>query len=1055
MLAKSNLSINESEFIKALFVEERNQVIDENILSKLTIEEVTESVEKWKKSSFLNNDDGFNLKLKELGYDIHSFGRAIQKVPISNLQPYINEVNNTINLALLTEGLKLSEGKKDYEGPLEMGLFIRPFLSYISKNLEKMLNKYLIDIPSNREKLKENLLLSIGEQLLNKAVRSIVLELHVAKLREELSGETSEERMQSFIYEKAYKSENLLKFYEEYAVLTRLLITRTEFFLKNVETAFSHFSTDWEELKNVFNLEGSPLVNIALGLGDTHQKGKTVGKFIFESNKIIIYKPKTLSISLVYNQFLKWIEERSEFPMLKPYTLLSYEDHGWEELVNYDPCSSIEEVRRYYTRFGVLVGLMHMIQGADFHLENVIAKGEYPFVIDLETLFHQYPKLDFPDTAEIKLKYKQSHSVIGTGLLPLMMFQNADGKGLDLSALNGKEQDLPFKVLRLSNEMTDDMKFTLQDEKFQGANNLPMLNDTVLNAEDYLDEILYGYQSICAFLMDNKEIILAKDGPLEKFKNETIRIVARGTQQYFNFINESAHPDYMRDALYLEQLYDRLWYYPYVDKRLIPHEIKDMLEGDVPFFTTKTNSRDLYASTGVVIENMFDSSGYDQVVQRIQNLTTEEIEYQKNWIRVSIKGSVKENVNIQPKKFEVNHQLPQNVEQIFIDEAMKIGDQLLKEAAYSDDRKTASWLSANINPNNQWFVSPAKQGMYDGLGGISLFLLYLGNQTGEKKYLDAAEAAMNSALNPVMESKGLVSAFSGTYSLLYPLVHFQKYMPNQKYIDKIESLKNRLKNSVKEDYVFDVLGGSAGIIHLLLNAYQISGDTEFLKIANLYGEHLLMHAHHLDEKHVAWKDPVNQKYLGGFSHGTSGIAWALLRLSDIIRGSEYKEIAYKALQYDRSLFDKKHGNWKDIREEEVNYCHQWCHGSSGIGLSRILMKNFDGNLHVDDEIHLALNNIKSYGFKNNDTLCHGNMGDTELFLQASFLYQDDNLIDQARYLGYQVIKHRELHGKYQCDSPIGINQPGLFLGISGIGLQLLRLSNPDAVPAVLTLENVK
>ncbi|MGZ7221033.1 hypothetical protein, partial [Bacillus sp. BC08] len=113
MLAKSNLSINESEFVKALFVEERNQVIDENILSKLTIEEVTESVKKWKKSSFLNNDDGFNLKLKELGYDIHSFGRAIQKVPISNLQPYINEVNSTINLALLNEGIKLSEGKKD------------------------------------------------------------------------------------------------------------------------------------------------------------------------------------------------------------------------------------------------------------------------------------------------------------------------------------------------------------------------------------------------------------------------------------------------------------------------------------------------------------------------------------------------------------------------------------------------------------------------------------------------------------------------------------------------------------------------------------------------------------------------------------------------------------------------------------------------------------------------------------------------------------------------------------------------------------------------------
>ncbi|PGQ90049.1 type 2 lantipeptide synthetase LanM, partial [Bacillus cereus] len=115
-------------------------------------------------------------------------------------------------------------------------------------------------------------------------------------------------------------------------------------------------------------------------------------------------------------------------------------------------------------------------------------------------------------------------------------------------------------------------------------------------------------------------------------------------------------------------------------------------------------------------------------------------------------------------------------------------------------------------------------------------------------------------------------------------------------------------------------------------------------------------------------------YLGGFSHGTSGIAWSLWR-SGILNGNqEYIDLAKRALAYDRSLFEKEESAWKDTRESEKKCLHQWCHGSTGIGLSRVLVRSYEENVEMDEEIRVAVDNVRKYGFKNNDTLCHGNMG---------------------------------------------------------------------------------
>ena len=45
-------------------------------------------------------------------------------------------------------------------------------------------------------------------------------------------------------------------------------------------------------------------------------------------------------------------------------------------------------MRRFYHRQGALLALLYVLDGTDMHYENLIAVGEQPVLVDVETLFH-------------------------------------------------------------------------------------------------------------------------------------------------------------------------------------------------------------------------------------------------------------------------------------------------------------------------------------------------------------------------------------------------------------------------------------------------------------------------------------------------------------------------------------------------------------------------------------------------------------------------------------------------------------------------------------------
>ena len=99
----------------------------------------------------------------------------------------------------------------------------------------------------------------------------------------------------------------------------------------------------------------------------------------------------------------------------------------------------------------------------------------------------------------------------------------------------------------------------------------------------------------------------------------------------------------------------------------------------------------------------------------------------------------------------------------------------------------------------------------------------------------------------------------------------------------------------------------------------------------------------------------------------------------------------------------------------------------------------------------ALKTTLAQGFGRNHSLCHGDLGNLELLLQASQMFDDPELSGQVNRIAAIILESISRDG-WLCGNPLRVESPGLMTGLAGIGYGLLRLAEPTRVPAVLVLE---
>jgi lantibiotic modifying enzyme len=204
--------------------------------------------------------------------------------------------------------------------------------------------------------------------------------------------------------------------------------------------------------------------------------------------------------------------------------------------------------------------------------------------------------------------------------------------------------------------------------------------------------------------------------------------------------------------------------------------------------------------------------------------------------------------------------------------------------------------------------------------------------------------------------------------------------------------------------------------------------------------------------------------LTGLSHGTSGIALALIELAKVTGDERFSVVADQAIAYEQQWFSPRHGNWPDFRElapntpeAQWNYSATWCHGAPGIALARLRAWQLTGRPEYRQQAETALRTTSATveaaaPAAGSWCLCHGTAGNADVLLSGAEILGEPAWSVPARQAAMRGIEMYE-NGDLPWPPGVtgGVDNPSLMLGNAGTGWFFLRLAAPETVPSVLYL----
>jgi type 2 lantibiotic biosynthesis protein LanM len=913
----------------------------------------------------------------------------------------------------------------------------------------------------------------LPESLLSMLGRTLTLEMNVSRLQSLLQGDTPQARFQDFVA-RLKKTDVALAILQEYPVLARQVTTHINYWVTYRLEVLQHLCIDWQSIRSQFCPDFEPGVLVAFkdGAGDTHKNGRSVVIMEFSSGFQVVYKPKSLDVDVHFQDLLNWLNKRGNYPSFRLLKVISRGRYGWVEYVSAAGCSSVEEVQRFYYRQGCYLALLHVLGASDFHNENLIAEGEHPVLVDLETLFQPHfsdAKMQRSDRPAVNLN---RNTVLNVGLLPQRLWSSSEHEGIDFSGLsNGAGDFWPDRFLSVEAADTDEMQFVRKRLEMSALQNQATLAGAGINVQDYVEELVGGFSEMYGLMMQYRAELLSEDGPLALFAKDEVRIVVRSTRTYGSLLYEGSHPDLLRDGLERDRFFDKLWldvrYLPIL-ARIIGAEHKALLNGDVPVFTTYPDSLDLWSCTGEKIDTFFDQSGMARVHQRLRQLNTQDLNKQLWIIRssIAILSSAPGEALKQMKRYS-SQKVKQSVklDQLhgrLLTTASRVGDRLEELALH--DENGATWLGLDLNIHEHWEVLPLGVNLYNGVPGVAFFLAYLGKVLKKQRYTALAKSALATLqiqLEDRLSKITSIGAFEGLSGIIYTLLHLGALWNREDLIIQASELVEQVIPLIEQDDQLDIIGGAAGCIRSLLSLNAYAPSKKALVAALQCGNHLIAQAKPMPHG-IGWATKSSeQKALAGFSHGVAGISWTLLELSAVSGEEQFRATALQGLEYERSLFMPQVSNWPNLQrlsdsilssaDAQESCMTAWCHGAPGIGLARLQMLPYLEDDAIRTEINTSLSTTLTHGFDQNHCLCHGDLGNLELFLQASLILKDPQLNDRLSCLTFNILESIDEQG-FLCGVPMMVETPDLMVGLAGIGYELLRLAEPSVVPALLTLE---
>ena len=855
--------------------------------------------------------------------------------------------------------------------------------------------------------------------------------------------------------------------FENYPVLIEKVLNALSNYLEYFNELNKSYEIDRKEIEEIFGNTGN-MENIEWPLGDFHNNNKCNAVLIFDNGVKLIYKPKCGDNIRFFNSLVNSLKETGlDIDIISP-KLLIRSDYYWEEYINSLPIDNRDDAKRFYHNTGSYLAVCYIFGISDIIFDNIIAYGSCPVLIDLECILK--PGLKKSKSAAYPDLYNYfQESVVSSGILPFWAPINAD----EVGSMGGIIKNNTIVQVKPALVIRDDGKLGRADI---GTNHnkhyLPYLEgeDKSIEISDYFSDFEQGFkEALGLFIFERNSVKNIFLELIQQFAVES-RVLLRHTYVYETVLRESTHPTLLQDINQGEKILNSL--YNAADENNFPDElvlseIRQIKNSDIPYYYTYPDSYLLFSKSSEINSPVIEETGIESVLRRLGSLNQKEIENQFDLIEKSLIcfGEIEyKNKLIQSSEKQLPFTSP--TKEDITDKSKLI--EILEEIGYfikagsikTDD--SVNWLEISVGRSGHWEILPKTSGIYDGTDGIGMFYLYLYKITGNSEFLEISENLLKKSIAAFKSVKlnstyHLMSPYNFPFGTPYFLWHFNTVTNSS--FENLNNLVHQhliplISSLIDYDIYYDMVNGSAGLLTFMADLSNHIKSVELEQSMQKVYNHIAKGAQ-LTEHGATWNGK-NFKSLVGFAHGNAGFILAISKYYNVTKNEEALELIEKALNYNKHYYSSVCFKWLDLRSEVPSEADAtWCHGAAGIILSYIKSSKLLNRDLTSPYIVAAFNDIIQNGMSGQDCLCHGSLGNYEVLVSMAELLKNDELKNVVRNELYKkVISMTGRHENWIT----GLNNQqysliGLFLGLSGISYNIMRVFWQDEIPSVLTLDS--
>ncbi len=838
-------------------------------------------------------------------------------------------------------------------------------------------------------------------------------------------------------------SEALGAFLRDYAAGARLAASVMSNWVTGTAALLRRLQADADQIAGMIGQTGAQLMidRIDPRLSEPHDGGQCVQALTTQTGARFVYKPRPMGGEALWSEVLRALpldlEER--LPVV-----LDRADYGWMSWVGHEGCTDAAAAERFFRRSGAVLALAFVLGAKDLHFENIIASGEHPVVVDLETLLQPDPEVfGTPESllmlSQVTREVSFLRSVIRTEYLPRGQAPVA-GDSFVGSALATPEEGTLQGVTWVG--QNSDVMHLAQQPRPTPMVNLPTLDGRSVWPGDHADAFIAGFEAAGQVIAEHRDRVLAL---LDRRGTLRFRCIFRATRTYFGIRQSACRAENLRSGIEFGIALEPLWRAVDADdmparlQEIVRAEIASMTQGDIPRFSAEAGCRDLDGGLTVPVARQFTTTGLDHVRARLDEAGRPEWGRNLEIVRAVLSALPRTSRPNRSAALPQRRALDQSEA---LSEAERIGRGICDAAWPMEEGSYWTGLVYRL-PHGGFQCDPLNDGFYEGNTGIGFFLAALHRATGEAAYREAALRAFaplrrfvarHGAAGNLAEAFGL-GLGGGLGGIAAGWAQAGYFLADPSLIADASALLAAVPATFSAQEDAELLLGVSGVMVGAATVQGLAPDDRHLDVMARGADWLMAD--------VPRGDPGPPG--AAMAHGAGGPVLALAAAHRLCGDPRYREAALHRLQKARRQRDKDpHCDGHHGRVQSG-----WCWGEAGELVAAMAADLPDDAASVRQLAH----RLAQAPGSPLDQICCGAFGVVDSLVEASARLSDATLLCAARTLAAKVVDRARDDGGYALLAGVGrgYRGPSLFQGMAGIGYGLLRIADPQRTPSLVAL----